>query len=291
MKINPVFELEIKKNTRSVRISWIITVCNFLLGAIAMICFFGESSVTGYMKPTSYTMPMRCYMMMAYLLFFLLLLTIPVIAGASVSMEREKRTLDLLLTTQLNPWKIIFGKLEASLGIVFVIAFSAMPALSLIMVFGGIGFLDLLELVLILLAFGVFIGSIGIFCSVIFRKATVATLMTYVLVLFFVAGTIAAVALIYYLQVLQGRGMDGTAVPDVEGAVYLFLLNPFLTFSGLLSQQMGSGKELVMLCNLFGDYEGSAVVRYMIPMSVVAQLVMAGLFLTAAGKNLNPLKK
>lgn len=291
MKINPVFEVEIKKNTRTVRISWIITVCNLLLGAIALICFFGESSVDGYMMPKSYTMPMRCYMMMAYLLFFLLLLTIPVIAGASVSMEREKRTLDLLMTTKLNPWRIIVGKLEASLGIIFVIAFSAMPALALIMVFGGIGLLDLFALVLILLVFGVFIGSIGIFCSVIFRKTTVATLMAYVFVLAFVVGTIAVVALIYYLQLLQGQGAAETAQPDVGGAIYLFLLNPFLTFSGLLSQQIGSGQELVMLCNLFGDYSDGFMVRHMIPAGVAVQLGMAAVFLTAAGKNLNPLNR
>ena len=81
MNRNPVFEKEIKRNTRSIRISWIVFGCNLLLGAIALICFFGESSVRGYMTPLSYTMPMRCYMMMAYLLFFLLLLTVPVIAG------------------------------------------------------------------------------------------------------------------------------------------------------------------------------------------------------------------
>lgn len=291
MNRNPVFEMEIKKNTRSVRISWIISICNVLLGTIALICFFGESSIKGYMTPGSYTMPIRCYMMMAYLLFLLLLLTVPVIAGTSISLEREKRTLDLLMTTQLNPWKIIIGKLEASLGIVFVIAFSAMPALALVMVFGGIGLLDLFALVLLLLVFGVFIGNIGIFCSVIFRKTTVATLMSYFIVMLFVAGTIAAVALVYYLQVLRGQGMEEIVTPDVGGTVYLFLLNPFLTFSGLLSQQIGTGKELFMLCSLFGDYTDNSLVNHMIPLSIIIQLLLSVIFLAAAGKKLNPLKK
>lgn len=291
MNRNPVFEMEIKKNTRSVRISWIISVCNLLFGAIALICFFGESSIRGYMTPGSYTMPMRCYMMMAYLLFFLLLLTVPVIAGTSISLERERRTLDLLLTTHLNPWKIILGKLEASLGIIFVIAFSSMPALALIMVFGGIGLWDLLVLVLILMAFGIFVGSIGIFCSVVFKKTTVATLMAYVIVMLFVVGTIAAVSMIYYLQVLHGKGMEEAVSPDVGGAVFLFLLNPFLTFSGLISQQIGSGKELSMLCGLFGDYSDSWMVNHMIPLSVLVQLAMSIIFLTTAGKKLNPLRK
>lgn len=242
----------------------------------------------GYMTPLSYTMPMRCYMMMAYLLFFLLLLTVPVIAGASISLEREKRTLDLLLTTHLNPWKIIIGKLEASLSIIFVIAFSAMPALSLITVFGGVGLTDLLTLVLILLVSGVFIGSIGIFCSVVFKRTTIATLMSYLLVVAFVGGTIVAVALDYYLQFLRGQGME---IPDVGAAVYLFLLNPFLTFFGLLSHQMGSGREMILLCSLFGNYEGDWLVQHMVPVSVAVQMLLSAGFLTAAGKKLNPLNR
>ena len=288
MNWNPVFEKEVKRNTRSIRISWIVFGCNLMLGAIALVCFFGESSIYGYMTPLSYTMPMRCYMMMAYLLFFLLLLSVPVIAGASISLEREKRTLDLLLTTHLNPWKIIVGKLEASLSIIFVIAFSAMPALSLITVFGGVGLTALLMLVLILLVSGVFIGSIGIFCSVVFRRTTVATLMSYLLVMVFVVGTIAVVALDYYFQYLQRQGLE---TPDVGAAVYLFLLNPFLTFFGLLSHQLGSGREMTLLCSLFGDYEGNWLVRNMIPASVALQLLLAVGFLIAAGKKLNPLNK
>ena len=291
MNRNPVFEKEIKRNTRSIRISWIVFGCNLLLGGIALICFFGESSVLGYMTPTSYTIPMRCYMLMAYLLFFLLLMAVPVIAGASISLEREKRTLDLLLTTHLNPWRIITGKLEASLSIIFVIAFSALPALSLIMVFGGVGLADLLILVLILLVSGVFIGSIGICCSVFFRKTTVATLMSYVIVLLFVVGTIGVVGLDYYLQVLRGQGTGLIENPDVGAAIYLFLMNPFLTFFGLLSQQIGSGRELILLCNLFGDYEGDWLVQNMIPVSVAVQLLLSVIFLVLAGKKLNPMKK
>lgn len=288
MNWNPVFEKEVKRNTRSIRISWIVFGCNLMLGAIALVCFFGESSIYGYMTPLSYTMPMRCYMMMAYLLFFLLLLTVPVIAGASVSLEREKRTLDLLLTTHLNPWKIIIGKLEASLSIIFVIAFSAMPALALITVFGGVGLTDLLTLVLLLLVSGIFIGSIGIFCSVAFKRTTIATLMTYLIVMLFVVGTIAAVAMDYYLQTLRGQGVIN---PDVGAAVYLFLLNPFLTFFGMLSHQLGSGREMMLLCSLFGNYEGDWLVQNLVPVSVAVQLLLAALFLVAAGKKLNPLKK
>lgn len=58
-----------------------------------------------------------------------------------------------------------------------------------------------------------------------------------------------------------------------------------------MSQQIGSGRELILLCNLFGDYEGDWLVQNMIPVSVAVQLLLSVLFLVLAGKKLNPMKK
>ena len=121
MRLNPVFEKEMKRNSRSSRISWIIFVCNLLLAVVAFVCYFGESSQLGYLAPVSYSVPMNCYILMTYLLFILVVLSVPAVAGGSISLEREKKTLDVLLTTNLNPWRIITGKLEASLGVVLIL--------------------------------------------------------------------------------------------------------------------------------------------------------------------------
>lgn len=68
-------------------------------------------------QPVSYSVPMNCYILMTYLLFILVVLSVPAVAGGSISLEREKKTLDVLLTTNLNPWRIITGKLEARLAL------------------------------------------------------------------------------------------------------------------------------------------------------------------------------
>ena len=53
MRLNPVFEKEMKRNSRSSRISWIIFVCNLLLAVVAFVCYFGESSQLGYLDRKS----------------------------------------------------------------------------------------------------------------------------------------------------------------------------------------------------------------------------------------------
>ena len=77
--------------------------------------------------------------------------------------ERERKTLDLLLTTHLSPWKIILGKLGSSLCLIFLISFSTLPVIGLVLIYGGITLVNLFQLILNLVITGIFIGSIGIF--------------------------------------------------------------------------------------------------------------------------------
>ena len=217
MRLNPVFEKEMKRNSRSSRISWIIFVCNLLLAVVAFVCYFGESSQLGYLAPVSYSVPMNCYILMTYLLFILVVLSVPAVAGGSISLEREKKTLDVLLTTNLNPWRIITGKLEASLGVVLILTVSALPVLSLVVVFGGIGLGGLLLMAGGLLLTGIFVGSIGIFCSVVFKRTTLATVLSYVIVVFLVVGICACTGLAYYAGLLQQEMTAAYQQIDVGG--------------------------------------------------------------------------
>lgn len=291
MNLNPVFDKEIKRNCRSMKISWIVFGCNMVLGMIAVISFLGEGVIHGYMQAGRYRMPIRCYMVMGYALFLMVSLLVPGITAGSISLEREKQTLDVLLTTNLNPWKIITGKLESSLSMVFLLAVSAMPAVALVMVFGGVELWDLLTLVGLLVVSGIFIGSIGILCSVIFKRTTLATLMAYVLLIFFVAGTAGIVMIASHINMLQ---LEATGMyvgeTDIGPFIYLLLLNPFASFFSLLSGQVGNGREMLDVCNALGDYSGNFAVNHFALFSAGIQLVLSGVLIALAGALMNPMK-
>ncbi|WP_230397541.1 ABC transporter permease [Novisyntrophococcus fermenticellae] len=291
MNTNPVFEKDIKRHTRSIKISWIICGCNIVLATIAITSFFGEGAAPGVMRAGSYSMPARCYMLMAYALFAMILIAVPAITGGSISMEREARTLDVLLTTSLSPWKIITGKLESALSVVFLLTFSTLPALALVLVFGGISIWDLFLLVGILLVTGIYIGSLGICCSVTFKRTTIATVMTYMFVLFFLVGTVAAPAMGLYVARLQESVQPEQASPGAGKIIYLFLLNPLISFVGLISQQVGDGHEINTICNQFGNYKNDFIVSHMVWFSVGVQMLLSALFLFIAGRKINPLRK
>lgn len=291
MKLNPVFQSEVRRNSRSIRISWIIFGGNLLLAGIVAVSFLGAGSIQGYISAGQYQIPIRCHMLMCYALFFMECLLIPGIAGSSIAGERERRTLDILLTTNLNPWRIIIGKLEASLSLVFLLAFSTLPSMAMVMIFGGVGLIELLTEVAFLVVTGIFIGSIGIFCSAMCKKTNMATILSYLLVVVLVIGTVLALIFWYYLLTVRMENIGVYSEVNVGVGIYLLLLNPLVPYFGLISGQLGSGNELQIMVSSFGDFSNSWGIQHMVILGILVQLILSGLLLIIAGKRINPLNK
>ena len=130
MRLNPVLENEMKRNMRSMKGTWIIFGVNVLLTAVAIITYFGTGGSKEFLTAGQYRFPIQCYMMMAYALFMMIGVLVPGVAGGSIAIERERKTLEILLTTHLSPWKVVVGKLESSLSFIFLVSFSALPVIS-----------------------------------------------------------------------------------------------------------------------------------------------------------------
>jgi len=70
--------------------------------------------------------------------FVLMLVFTPALIGGSIANERERGTLDLLLTTDLTNREIILGKLASQLGYLVMLLLTGLPILSLLQMFGGV---------------------------------------------------------------------------------------------------------------------------------------------------------
>ena len=62
----------------------------------------------------------------------------PAFTAAAITDEKERKTLDFLLVTDLSTREIVFGKLAARAGALFTLVLAGLPILSLIQFFGGI---------------------------------------------------------------------------------------------------------------------------------------------------------
>lgn len=158
----------------------------------------------------------------------------PAYTTGAISLEREKQTLDLLVTTPISSLAIVLGKLFSALTFVFLLIISSIPLTSLVFVFGGAAPEDVIKGYLMLLVTAVGLGSIGLFCSTLFRRTQAATVVTYFVVL---AITLGAFFLWTFWGVMVGGNFQATR-PANEGPVEslrrhppeaLLWFNPFVS--------------------------------------------------------------
>ncbi|MFA9377352.1 MAG: ABC transporter permease [Lachnotalea sp.] len=290
MKANPVFRKELRMFERSIKISWIILIYNLVLAIVTLAIFYVMLDSSKFTGSIEYANMIEIYVVIAYIQFGMLLLIVPGLTAGAISGERERQTLDILLSTQMKPWQIIVGKLESSLSIVLLLAITSIPIVSIVFVFGGIKLLDVIILIILLFVEAIFIGSIGLLFSSVFKKSTTATVLTYATLLSIFGGTYLIVQGSYLLEVARTATLDNQ-MADIKGIIYILLINPIITFAGLINGQTSNSKEILSICNGFGNYDNSLIVKYWIWISMGMQLALSYLFIFIAQANINPLRE
>ena len=104
---------------------------------------------------------------------------VPGLTGAAIAGERDRQTLDLLLSTQVSTLWIVLGKILASLSYVFLLMVASLPLFSLVFLFGGVSPSQVALAFVISLVSALTLGTIGVFLSVLIRRGPTATVLTY----------------------------------------------------------------------------------------------------------------
>jgi len=157
----------------------------------------------------------------AYVLTFNLLVG-PVFSSGSITQERERQTLALLLTTLLTPGRIVLAKLIAALRVSTVLTFLLTEQLLLAYVLLPelrYRFWTLLVFLLIIATTCLATSSVGLMCSALVRRTSTAMVLTYLslLVLF-----VLPMGLSWYLQ-----GMSQEQSWSVERLASLTVTSPY----------------------------------------------------------------
>lgn len=283
---NPVYQLEVKTSARTVKLCALILVFNGLLALISFLILNDMIEQSQYSGTMEYEGLVNMYSMMSYIEFGMFMLVIPSSTSGSISGEKERKTLDILLTGKMSTFSIVVGKLMASLNMVMLLAVSSLPVLSIVFLFGGITVVDLVVMLLTLMISGVFVGSIGILFSAVCKKTTTATILSYSSILALIAGTYVLNYLVYHLT------DAGERTEGVRRLIYSFLVNPAVTYATVLSNQVANQGILERLYLQFapGMVHGR-VIRNWIPFSLGIQLGAAVGLVGVAGWILNPLHK
>jgi ABC-type transport system involved in multi-copper enzyme maturation permease subunit len=167
--------------------------------------------------------PENCPWYICYVLVFNILVA-PVFSAGGLTGERERQTLELLLTTQLTARQIIWGKLLAGFRVSYVLTMFLLWPLVLAFVLSmavyGSNWLGVLTFFAIVFAAAVFNSVSALLCSAIAKKTSIAMLTSYSLLL-----------LIYFLPVAAWYvGSNVSQSPEVLTALSRFgVPSPLLT--------------------------------------------------------------
>jgi ABC-type transport system involved in multi-copper enzyme maturation permease subunit len=112
------------------------------------------------------------------LVTLLVVLLAPAFTSGAISLEREKQTLDLLVTTPISSLAIVVGKLLSALTWVFVLIGASVPLTAMVFVFGGVAPDDVVRGYIVLVATALGLGSFGLFCSTLVKRTQAATVIT-----------------------------------------------------------------------------------------------------------------
>jgi ABC-type transport system involved in multi-copper enzyme maturation permease subunit len=154
------------------------------------------------------------------------------LTSGSISGERERQTLDLLLSTKMPPRSIIIGKLFSSISQIILLIIASFPIFSIIFLFGGISTLEVGKLFLFYVVTAITMGSVGIFFSTFLKRTTASNVLTYGFVLFLLFGTLF-INVFYTSLIMRGK--------PYTGVFPLSYVNPLTGFVSLLYDQFGGG--------------------------------------------------
>ncbi|RHW31452.1 ABC transporter permease [Lysinibacillus yapensis] len=242
---NPVLSKELKLRFRAFKsfsglMFYLAVLCIFVAGFLLIYTRF---SGTAFFRPSdSFTM----FVALSVIQMGLVMFITPGLTAGSISTEREKQTLNILLTTTQSSTQIIGGKLLSSVAFLILMLIAGLPLYSLVFLFGGVSPSQLITIFLFYLVTLIAIGSIGIMFSTITKKTIVSMIATYGAMIFL--GGITAFFFFIGISMEQmaihsATGLAQNATPFSPITYFCAGINPGALIITILYPEMASSLE------------------------------------------------
>jgi len=289
--MNPIYKREMMVSARGFRLALVMLVFNGILALVALLNMYSTLVQVRLTAEIQYTSFLNLYLFVAVLEFVMVIFIMPALTAGSISGERERRTLELMLATKMTPAQVVLGKLMSSCSTMALMIVSSFPVIAMVFVYGGVTVQSIVMLLLCYSASALFVGSVGILCSALLNRSTISTVATYVATAFVVGGTYGVNWLAQYMQIVHSGAYlastgQGAAAGSTGALVYLLLFNPIATF--LMTIQRLSGQSLPAFGSRFLAGAGRIGSGGWIGCSIVLQLMAAAVCIWFAVRVLTP---
>lgn len=251
---------ELRSRMRGRRAFVVLTIYLLILAAISYAIYqatyqtvtalaaFGGTAVNA-----SASIGQAIFTALSLLQLLLISFIAPAFTAGAISLEREKQTLDLLVTTPLRPGAIVVGKLLAALAFVFLLILASIPLSAIVLMYGGAGIDDLLKQLIVLVSAAIGFGSIGLFFSALIKRTQAATVLTYSAMLVLTLAT-GFIYIVWSIMLATSSPQGFAPVAQRRPPEAILYLNPFVGMADVIAntEQPGSGFFLTTLAAIRG---------------------------------------
>lgn len=284
--MNPVLRREAITTLRGWR-SFAILTFYLAMMAIGAAVFFKAGLFSSYNFSFDPRSMVYLYVVLGAVQMGLVVLSVPALTAGSISGERERQTLDLLLVTKLSPLAIVWGKLLSSMAFVLLLIIATLPIFAVVFYFGSVSVAALLVLFIFTLTTAFMLGGISVFLSCIYKRTVVSIMLVYIIIGFLCFGTLLMVA----FPMMTGQGYD------IENSIWSIIIklipNPGVAFFSLMDQQLGSGIVRQLFYYDSGSIGEAAwwAMKNMWILHIIFQLVVGTGFLFLAARMIHPTRE
>jgi len=189
-RLNPVLRRELRVRMRGSRAFVVLGVYLLALGMVVygleqILVKFGTGA-----QIQSFQIGQIIFGGFALMEVTLLALITPALTAGAISAEREHGTFDLLRATPVRAHSIVMGKLVAALGYVGLLIVASVPMAGLVFLFGGVAPADVGAVFALLSVTTLAFGLLGLFCSALVRRTSLAAVLAYATVALLIGGTV-----------------------------------------------------------------------------------------------------
>ena len=239
--VNPVLVKELRMRFRNFKGPLILALYLLVIGGFILGFIYLTWHDSAAFNPTR---SREIFTALSVTQLILLGFVTPGLTSGVISGERERQTLNVLLTTELSPRTIVISKMISSCAFTLLLIAATLPLYSIVLMFGGIAPGQLLGVFGFYLVTMFLFAAIGIACSTFFKRTGISTVTAYGLTAFLGAGTAFIAVFIY--EVIQ-RSQNFPRTDDVPLIVQLLLdINPMMVLVRILGEDVLSDPAWVV---------------------------------------------
>ena len=259
--IGTIMVKELRSRMRGRRAFLVLTIYLALLALIAygsylIVAPTARDNFGGFVNQanTSAIVGQTIFTLLSIFQLILICFIAPGFTAGQISLEREKQTLDLLVSTPMRPGAIVIGKLLAALAFVVLMIVAAVPITAIVLMYGGASVDDIVRQQLVLLSTAVALGAIGLFFSALIKRTQAATVLSYITMLALTLGTIMLFAF-WTLLINQNNGFG--IGPPRRAPEQLLYINPGIAMLDVVgnTEPGGFGGINAALAQLRGEVQ------------------------------------